>query len=156
MRADHPWKRKASVKPGQCIRGGFDIGFDDRIPEETRQEIRRYVRWLEANFSFPVTLWVDFEYRYYLRLRSGKQAGYIFYWADAEAGSVFDEPEDIPQIRLPVRREHSTMEEILLSFTEAVDDYFAWLHHEMKEGRGADTQAAEAVLEAYKREKGGL
>ena len=79
---------------------------------------------VESNYRIPVTLWVDFEYNHYLISRSGKRVGYLFYWADFSTYPMFDNAEDIPQIRLPVRTEHSTIEEILASFIEAITDYY--------------------------------
>ena len=46
------------------IAPGFDIGFDKRIPKDVQEELRAFVEWMESNYSFPITLWVDFEYNH--------------------------------------------------------------------------------------------
>ena len=68
---------------------------------------------------------MDFKYNHYLLDADGKRVGYKFYWADFDP--VFENPDDIPVIELPVRTEHWTMEEILASFIEAISQYFMWL-----------------------------
>ena len=75
--------------------------------------------------------------------------GYLFYWADFSSYPTFSNCEDIPEIRLPVRTEHSTMEEILTSFIEAITDYYAWLGNEMYEGYTPNEDEVEEILQAY-------
>ena len=151
MRADHLWNRAKTLKlqVSPAIAGGFDIGFDNKIPEETRAELRRFVRWAEEHFSFPVTLWVDFKYNHYLLDRKGNRVGYRFYWADFASWPVFENPKDIPVIELPVRTERWTMEEILASFVEAISQYFAWLTNTITEDSLPDEGEVEAVLQAF-------
>ena len=127
MRENHLWNRAKSVKirTGPEIVGNFDVGFDGKIPEATKDALMDFVYWVEDNFSLPVTLWVDFKYNHYLIDADGKRVGYKFYWVDFNP--VFENPDDIPVIELPVRTEHWTMEEILASFIEAISQYFMWL-----------------------------
>ncbi len=120
---------------------GFDIGFDKQIPESTRCELRNFIRWVEAHYEMPVTLWVDFEYRHYLVSRKKKRVGFLFYWGD--------DPEEMPSLRLPVRTEKSTMEEILGSFAEGLLYYFAWIRGEMTEAYRSDDRDADAMVTAY-------
>lgn len=146
--------RQAEISVSPDINGGFDIGFDPRIPEETKNELRSFISWVEDNFNLPVTLWVDFEYRHYLLDRSRKKMGYLFYWADFSHYPVFDNIEDIPVIRLPVRTEHYTMEEILASFIEAISSYFAWILNIIPDGYHPDSDDTEEILQEYLRQKG--
>ena len=136
------------------ISPGFDIGFDKRIPKDVQEELRAFVEWIEGNYSFPITLWVDFEYNHYLISRDGRRVGYLFYWADFATYPVFDNKEDIPQIRLPVRTEHSTIEEILTSFIEAISNYYAWLSNEIMEDYQFDEDEVEEILQAYLKFRG--
>jgi inorganic pyrophosphatase len=151
MRTDNLWVRakKAPIQTTEEIRTGFDIGFDERSPQDTQKELRAFVDWVEANFLIPITLWVDFEYKHYLVKKDGERVGFLFYWADYDSYPVFRNKEDIPQIRLPVRTEHSTIEEILGSFVEAITDYFAWICNEMEEGFVQNQNDVEEVLQAY-------
>ena len=151
MRTDHLWNRAKTVKlqVSPDIAGNFDLGFDSRIPEETKAELRQFVRWAEAHFLFPVTLWVDFKYNHYLVDRKGNRVGYRFYWADFASWPVFDDPEDIPVIELPVRTEKWTMEEILTSFIEAISLYFAWLTNTLADHTEPNDAEVEEILQAY-------
>ena len=151
MRENHLWNQAKSVKiqTGPEIVGNFDIGFDSKIPEETRDALMDFVYWVEDNFNLPITLWVDFKYKHYLLDKSGKRLGYKFYWA--KLTPVFENPDDIPVIELPVRTEHWTTEEILASFVEAISQYFMWL-------TGApitqpNAKQVEEVLDAYLQNK---
>lgn len=137
------------LKVSENISPEFNIGFDKRISKEVEQELRSFVTWMERNYRIPITLWVDFEYNHYLITRSGKRVGYLFYWADFSSYPVFDNVEDIPQIRLPVRTEHSTIEEILTSFIEAITDYYAWLCNELYEEDTSNEDDVEEILQAY-------
>lgn len=153
MNKSNLWLRAKSVDiqvPDQIV-PGFDIGFDDKIPHEIKNELRTFVTWVESNFNIPVTLWVDFEYKHYLVRRNGERVGYMFYWTDFSSYPVFDNIDDIPQIRLPVRTEHSTTEEILRSFIEAVTAYFAWICNEIHEGYEPNENDAEEILQEYLR-----
>lgn len=151
MDAGHLWNRAKQVKiqTGPDIVGDFNIGFDDEIPEDVREELRSFVRWVERNFNIPVTLWVDFEYKHFLRKRDGTQAGYLIHWADFHTYPVFDDIEDIPEIRLPVRLEHWTLDEVLFSFVQAISWYFKWILNEMDTEDGLDDQELEEVLSLY-------
>ena len=73
----------------------------------------------------------------------------MFYWADFSSYPNFTNAEDIPQIRLPVRTEHSTIEEILSSFIEAITDYYAWLCNEIYEGYMPNEDEVEEILQSY-------
>ena len=127
----------------------FDIAFDKRIPKYVEEKLRDFVKWVESNYRIPITLWVDFEYKHYLISRDGKRVGYLFYWADFTTYPVFNNKDDIPQIRLPVRTERSTIEEILTSFIEALTDYYAWLCNELSEGYIINENDVEEILQAY-------
>ena len=137
------------LKVSENIKPEFDIGFDKRISKEVEQELRSFVTWIEHNYRIPITLWVDFEYNHYLISQSGKRAGYLFYWTDFSSYPVFDNEDDIPQIRLSVRTEHSTIEEILASFIEAITNYYAWLCNEIYEGYMPNEDDVEEILQAY-------
>lgn len=150
--AEHTiWHRASRIRiqTSPDIHGNFDVGFDDRIPESTRAELKRFIGWVEDYFHMPVTLWVDFEYKHYLLDRSRKRAGYLFYWADFSSYPVFENADDIPMIRLPVRTEHSTIKEILTSFIEAITCYYAWLTNTISDGYTPDDKDVEEILQAY-------
>lgn len=123
------WDRShdIQVQTGPEIVGGFSVGFDKKIPEETRGFLMDFVYWVEDHYHLPITLWVDFEYRNYLVSKAKKRVGYLFYWVDADLSRPFENEADIPVIRLPVRTERWTREMILVSFIEAISNYFCWL-----------------------------
>ena len=149
------WKKAQTIEL-QVLEGilpEFSIGFDKRIAKDVEQELRSFVTWVEHNYRIPITLWVDFEYNHYLISRSGKRVGYLFYWADFSTYPMFDNAEDIPQIRLPVRTKHSTIEEILASFIEAIMHYYAWICNEIYEGYAPDEDDVEEILQAYLRSR---
>jgi hypothetical protein len=137
------------IQTSENIQPGFNIGFDKKIPTETREELCRLIQWVENSYRIPITLWVDFEYKHYLVSREGKRVGYLFYWTDFSDYPVFNDPDGIPKIRLPVRTEHSTIEEILCSFIEAISDYFAWICNELHEGSVPCESDHEEVLQRY-------
>ncbi|MBQ6884495.1 MAG: hypothetical protein IJN56_02020 [Clostridia bacterium] len=151
MRDSNLWLRAKNIhiQTSKDIGSGFNIGFDNKIPAETQNELRKFVKWVEDNFIIPITLWVDFEYKHYLIRKDGKRVGYLFYWADFPAYPVFSNKEDIPEIRLPVRTEYSTIDEILGSFVEAITDYFAWICNEISDDYKVYEEDAEEVLQAY-------
>ena len=75
--------------------------------------------------------------------------GYLCYWSDISSYPVFDCKEDIPVIRLPVRTERSSIEEILSSFIEAITDYYAWLCQEITDEYIPDEDLVESILREY-------
>ena len=152
MTENSVWRKAQTVelKIAENILPEFNIGFDKRIPMEVKQELCSFVTWVENNYRIPITLWVDFEYNHYLIGRSCKRAGYLFYWADFSSYPVFDNADDIPAIRLPVRTEHSTIEEILTSFIEAISQYYAWICNEI-EGYTTNNDDVDEILQDYLR-----
>ena len=150
MRENHLWNRakKIKIQTGSEITGGFSVGFDKQIPEETKDALMDFVYWVEDNFSVPVTLWVDFKYRHYLKLSDGSPVGYKFYWAEFKDYPVFHNPDDIPVIELPVRTEKRSMEAVLVSFIEAISRYHAWLMNMPIDAVAMD--AVNEILQAYK------
>ena len=59
----------------------------------------------------------------------------------------------IPHIVLPVRTERSTFEELLASFIEAIDYYFAWICNEISDGYTPNYDEVEEILQAYLRHR---
>ena len=155
MTKNSVWKKAQMVElqVSKNILPEFDIAFDKRIPRDIEDELRSFVRWVESNYRIPITLWVDFEYNHYLISKEHKRVGYLFYWSDFSSYPVFDNKEDIPQIRIPVRTEHSTIEEVLSSFIEALTDYYAWICNEIHEEYKADENEAKEILQAYLQSK---
>lgn len=151
MTENNIWMKAQKVKlqVSEDILPGFNIGFDKRIPDEMKNELRSFVNWIEDNYVIPITLWVDFEYKHYLISQDGMRVGYLFYWSDFSSYPVFENKEDIPEIRLPVRTEHSTLEEILTSFIEAVYDYYAWICNELNESFIPEEDVVEEILQKY-------
>lgn len=137
------------IQTADDIVPGFSIGFDKEIPHEIQKELCSFVEWVENNFNMPITLWVDFEYKHYLIRRDGRRVGYLFYWSDFSSYPMFNDKADIPSIRLPVRTEHYTVEEILVSFIEAITNYFAWLCNEISDDFTPNEDDVEDVLRAY-------
>ena len=151
MRENHLWNKAKEIKilTSPAIVGNFDIGFDEKIPEDTKDQLMQFVYWVEDHFHLPVTLWVDFKYNHYLISQDGKRVGYKFYWADFKTYPVFENFDDIPVIKLPVRTEHYTIEEILSSFIDAISLYYVWLSNALTDDYATDINATEEVLQAY-------
>lgn len=137
------------IQTGKDIVGGFDIGFDDAIPEETRDALMQFVYWAEDHYHMPVTLWVDFKYRHYCVTRDKRRVGYKFYWADFTTWPVFENFDDIPVIELPVRTEHWSIQSILGSFIQGISMYFAWLANMDVFKYEPDDELVDEILQAY-------
>ena len=151
MTQHHLWNKAKSVKiqTSSEIAEGFSLGFDKKIPEAVKNALIDFVYWAEDSFSFPVTLWVDFKYNHYLMDQAGNRVGYRFYWADFKNYPHFDDPDDIPVIELPVRMEHSAIEEILFSFIEAISLYYAWLTNTITKDYQPDAAEVAEILYDY-------
>ena len=150
MQDNHLWHRAKSItiQTGPEITGGFDVGFDSKIPEETKDALMQFVYWVEDHFDLPITLWVDFKYKHYLISPQGKRVAYRFWWAGS-ASPAFHNPDDIPVIELPVRTEHTSTNAILTAFIQAISLYFAWLTGTLTDNAELDKNQVDAVLQAY-------
>ena len=135
-----------SFQLSEEIVGGFDIGFDSGIPEKTQTLLMDFVYWVEDHYNMPITLWVDFKNRHYLRDPSKKRVDYKFYWVDFANYPVFEKEADIPVIELPVK---TGTEQLLTTFAEALTHYFAWLCNEYRCGFQPDPKLAESIVQAY-------
>ena len=149
------WEKARTVKldVAENIEPNFSIGFDKSVSKATEKELRTFIEWVENNYRIPITLWVDFEYKHYLISREGERVGYLFYWADFKDYPVFNDFNDIPIIRLPVRTERSSINEILYSFTEAISYYFAWICNEIDDDYTVKEEDINEILEAYTKTK---
>ena len=149
MRNDHLWNRVKgyNIQTGPEITGGFSVGFDSKVPEETKDALMDFIYWVEDNFSLPVTLWVDFKDKHYLLKPGDGRVGYKFYWADFVTYPVFENWDDIPVIELATRTENRPIGEILRSFVEAISCYYAWLAN--SEITKPDSMETDAILNAY-------
>ena len=152
MRENHLWNsaRDVQFKVSDEILPGFDVGFDDRICEETKDALMRFAYWVEDHFAMPVTLWVDFKYNHYLVDQAGKRVDYKFYWVDFADYPVFTNWDDIPVIELAVRTDRRSLEEILHSFAEAISDYYIWLSNQDPRNYQPDPETVEEILSAYR------
>lgn len=140
---------KLSIQTSQQIVGGFSVGFDSKIPEQTKAWLVDFIYWVEDHYQLPVTLWVDVLHKHYLVSKDGQRVGYKFYWADFENYPVFEKEADIPVIELPARTEKWTEEEILASFVQAITHYFAWLCNEHSADFMPDQALTEEILQKY-------
>ena len=147
------WVRaqKIELQVAKEIIPGFNIGFEKKIPKTVKSELYAFVEWMESNYRIPITFWVDFDYKHYLIRRDGKRVGFLFYWSDFNSYPVFNNPEDIPELRLAVRDEHWTIEEILTSFIEAIMYYYVWICNENLDSYEPDEAEVEEVLQEYLR-----
>ena len=147
------WSRAQTIQLSVAkeIEPGFTIGFDRKIPETTQAELRAFVEWIESNYRIPITFWVNFDYKHYLIRSDGKRVGYLFYWSDFDSYPVFDNPADIPELRLAVREEHWTIEESLTSFIEAIMCYYAWICNEIDDSYEPTEAEVEEILQEYLR-----
>lgn len=137
------------IQVGAEIAGGFDVGFDDEISEQTKDELMRFVYWVEDNFALPVTLWVDFKYNHYLMTRDKRQVGYLFYWVDFTTWPVFENPDDIPVIKLPVRTEKWSIRSVLGSFIQAISMYYIWLSNGNTHEEEPEDALVDEILQRY-------
>ena len=146
--AKNYWNNAAELtfQLSEEIVGGFDIGFDPGIPEKTQTLLIDFVYWVEDHYNMPITLWVDFKNRHYLRDPSKKRVDYKFYWVDFANYPVFEKEADIPVIELPVK---TGTEQLLATFAEALTHYFAWLCNEYHCGFQPDPKLAESIVQAY-------
>ena len=152
MRENHLWDsaRDVQFQVSDEILPGFDVGFDERICEETKDALMRFAYWVEDHFAMPVTLWVDFKYNHYLVDQAGKRVGYKFYWVDFEDYPVFTSWDDIPVIELAARTERRSLEEILRSFAEAISHYYIWHANQDPRNYQPDPAMVEEILGAYR------
>ena len=155
MQDNHLWKRAEAleIRVGPEITGGFDVGFDEGIPEETKDFLMHFLYWVEDRFSMPVTLWIDMKYKHYLLDPQGKRVRCRFYWAEFQNYPVFENPDDIPVIELPVRVERASREEILRALIEGISRYYTWLFNHISRDWTPDPAETEAVLQAYLQDK---
>lgn len=138
-----------SVKTGSEIVGGFDVGFDKEIGEETQNVLMDFLYWVEDHYPVPVTLWVDFKHKHYLLDENKKRTLYRFYWVDYESLANFDSFDDIPVIELAARGEKQSLDALLSSLIDAISHYYAWLSGEDMKKFQPDQALTEEILRKY-------
>ena len=152
IRPDNVWaqvkQRTWPVIPG--VRREIDYGFDKEIDEEYRERFRDFFAWAEANFVFPVTLWIDLRHRHYLVNRERQRMGYIFYFKPDVRPEELSDEDDIPVADVPVRREKWTFDEILYSLIECITAYYLWLLNRQDESVSDHDEDVQEILDLYK------
>ena len=91
------------------------------------------------------------DYKDYLIRSDGKHVGYLFYWSEFDSYPVFNNPANIPELRLAVRKEYWTIEEVLTSFIEAIMCYYAWICNEINDSYEPAEAEVEEILQEYLR-----
>ena len=152
MEKNHLWNKASTlqIQTSPEIVGGFDVGFDKKVPEETKDMLMHFVYWVEDHFHFPVTLWVDFKYRHYLMGADKKRTGYRFYWVDHVAYPTFENEADIPVIELAVLGEKQA---VLTALINAISMYFAWLTNTPMADYRPNPEETEEILQTYLQSK---
>lgn len=58
MNKTYLWDRshELHIQTGPDIVGGFSVGFDDEVLEETKDALIHFVHWVEDHYHMPVTL----------------------------------------------------------------------------------------------------
>ena len=153
---DNLWEKAKliSVRTGSEIVGGFDVGFDGKIAEETKDALMEFLYWVEDHYSLPITLWVDFKNRHYLIGEDKKRVDYRFYWVECESLATFDSFDDIPVIELAARCEHRTVDAVLSALINGISHYFAWLSGMSMKTFQPDKLLTEEILSRYKNSRG--
>ena len=148
---DNLWEKskQLSIQTGSEIVGGFDVGFDKEIGEETQNALMDFLYWVEDYYPVPVTLWVDFKHKHYLLDASKKRTPYRFYWVDYESLAKFDSFDDIPVIELAARCEKQTLNVLFSSLIDAISHYYAWLSGEDMKKFQPDQALTEEILRNY-------
>ena len=151
MEKNNLWEQAKllDIQTGEDIVGGFSVGFDKAVDEQTKDALMRFAYWVEDHYALPVTLWVDCKYRHYLVNNNKPRVGYRFYWVDFDTYPVFEREEDIPVIELAVRTDKRSIEDVLRSFAEAITLYYTWLAGQMREGVTPDQNLAQSILQEY-------
>ena len=137
------------IQTSQEIDGGFSLGFDDKLPEETKAALTDFAYWVEDHYPMPVTLWVDFKYNHYLLDENKQRVPYKFYYVNFETYPVFLKEEDIPVIELAAREERASREDLLKNFICAITHYFAWMENAHTKDFTPCPKQAEAILRQY-------
>ena len=137
------------IQVGPQITGGFDVGFDDKIPEETKDALMRFVYWVEDHFALPVTRWVDFKFNHYLMSQDQRRVGYRFYRVEFSNWPVFENPDDIPVIELPVRTDKWGIRSVLGSFIQAISMYYIWLSNGDPRAEVPEDALVDEILNRY-------
>jgi hypothetical protein len=148
---DNLWENANNlpIQVGPEITGSFDVGFDEKIPEETKDALMRFIYWVEDHYTLPVTLWVDFKFNHYLMTRDKRRVGYRFYWADFTTWPAFENPDDIPVIELPVRTEKWSIRSVLGSFIQAISMYYIWLSNGNTHEEEPEDALVDEILQRY-------
>ena len=137
------------IQTSQEIVGGFSLGFDAELPEETKALLTDFAYWVEDHYPMPVTLWADFKYNHYLLDENKQRVPYKFYWVEFENYPVFLKEEDIPVIELAARTEHTSKEQLLRNFASAITHYFTWLNNTYQKGFLPNKADVEEILWQY-------
>lgn len=121
--------QQVNLNVSKSVKPGFDCWFDERVPLSTKREINSFLKWVQANYSIPVKLQVDFCYNHFLLQRNHKHAYYLFHYESINEYPNFNKQDKLPIIYLPVRTEHCNIEDIIYSFVRAITWYYAWICH---------------------------
>ena len=118
----NPWEcnqykeifRKAKNKSGISIYFG-------KTPDELKNIISSFITWLETKYEFPITIYIDFVYKNYLRMSTGRKVNGIFGWDDYQN----DVRITIAIKEYPKKRD---IEDIILTLIHELTHYMEWIN----------------------------
>jgi hypothetical protein len=119
----NPWecKQYKNIYRNTINEGGISIYFG-KSPSDLKKAIDKFITWLETNYDFPVKIYIDFVYKNYLKMRSGRKVNGKFCWLDTH-----DDVEIIIPIKeYPKKRD---LEDIMGSLAHELTHYMEWINN---------------------------
>ncbi len=152
MRNDNLWIKKDTspvCKIHTCSRL-FKIFYDDSLSEVFKMKMDNFLKWVDKNYGFPLSIWIDFEDKKYYLSKNRKRTGYVFLWQENINYLKTTAKENYPYIRLACNESYYSFEDMLYFLTSAITCYYAYILDIGNGGYIPPKEDIDEVIEEYR------
>ena len=118
----NPWecKQYKELYKNTNNEGGISIYFG-KSPCELKNVVGEFISWIEIKYEFPIKVYIDFVYKNYVKMRSGRKVSGIFCW---------DNTEDDVGITIPIKEypKKCDIKDIMGSLIHELTHYMEWIN----------------------------
>ena len=116
-----------NIELGKECEVGFDVYYDEDIPDSTRMELDNFLNFFEEKYPLKTKFFIDFLNEDYVLGEDDTEQGYLFNWINFENYPKFDNDEDAPVLKVPAKLGEWEMVDILWSLVQGLTNYYAWV-----------------------------
>lgn len=141
--------KQKEIKLGKECEVGFDVYYDDDIPDNTRMELDNFLNFFEEKYPLKTKFFIDFLNEDYVLGEDDTEQGYLFNWINFEKYPEFNDDENAPVLKVPAKLGTWEMVDILWSLVQGLVNYYAWVCNKLDTDYYLSDDEIEEILNEF-------